>query len=159
MNSPLINILIADDDKDDAEFLTEAIQTVLPSADIVCQKDGIAALRYVKVSTPPHVLFLDLNMPLKNGLEVLKDIHNHQLLPDTPVVIYSTSNKLKDIDEAYNHNAAFYIVKPASFKELSKIIKYVIKFVLDPERKRVPKTDFVLNETKINLSSINMLDS
>ena len=133
MNPLSTNILIADDDSDDIEFLTEAINSVLPSTNIASVKDGVAALRHIKTSSPPDIIFLDLNMPLKNGLEVLKDIHNHELLHNTPIVIYSTSNKLKDIDEAYNHNAAFYIVKPASFKELSKIIKTVFTWLFNTD--------------------------
>jgi CheY-like chemotaxis protein len=147
----LLNILIADDDSDDIAFLSEAVEVVLPLANIVAVKDGVAALRYIKTSAPPDIIFLDLNMPLKNGLEVLKDVYNHELLTHTPIVIYSTSNKLKDIDEAYNCNASFYLIKPASFKELSRIIKAVLAYLLDGKNERVGKTDFVLSETKLNI--------
>jgi CheY-like chemotaxis protein len=155
MNTLSPNILIADDDKDDIAFLTEAIEAALPSANIVAVTDGIAALRDIKTSVAADIVFLDLNMPLKNGLEVLKDIYNHELLPNTPIVIYSTSNKLKDIDDAYNYNAAFYIIKPASFKELSRIIKAVVTFLLDGQKERVGKTDFVLSETKLKISELD----
>lgn len=146
MNQLSIKILIADDDKDDVEFLKEALNSIMPSATIVHVSDGIAALRYVKTSQPPDLVFLDLNMPLKNGLNCLKDIHNLKLLPDTPIIIYSTSNSIDDIDEAYKYNASFYIVKPPSFKLLCDIIKYSITLLGKYGRKRIDRTGFVLNE-------------
>lgn len=144
-----MKILIADDDKEDINFLKEAIELVLPSVNIVDVSDGIAALRHIKTSDPPDLVFLDLNMPLKNGLNCLKDIFNHDLLPGTPIVIYSTSNNIKDIDEAYKHNAALYIVKPSSFKVLTEIIKCTITTLEKPASQRVPKSNFVLSETKL----------
>src|SRR3954468_9175378 len=101
-------VLIADDDYDDVELLKEALETVLPSAEFVSVPDGIAALRHIKTAPKPDIVFLDLNMPLKNGLNCLKDIFNLELLPGIPIIIYSTSNNIKDIDEAYKHNAFFY---------------------------------------------------
>lgn len=132
MNPSLINILIADDDKDDVDLLTEALQDVLPSCSCINMPDGIAALRFIKTNPHPDLVFLDLNMPLKNGINCLKDISNLNLLPNTPIVIYSTSKNIKDIDEAYQYGAKFYIIKPASFNELKRIIKRAISILGRP---------------------------
>lgn len=148
MNISSINILIADDDKDDALLLTEALGDVLPSSNCIHTVDGIAALRFIKTNPSPDLVFLDLNMPLKNGLNCLKDISNLDLLPNTPIIIYSTSRNIKDIDEAYKYGAKFYIVKPASFNELKRIIKRAITILGKPITERVGKSDFVLQETK-----------
>jgi CheY-like chemotaxis protein len=149
MTNSTINILIADDDKDDALLLTEAIQDILPSANCIHVVDGIAALRHIKTNVEPDLVFLDLNMPLKNGINCLKDISNLDLLPNTPIVIYSTSKNMKDIDEAYKYGASFYIIKPASFKELCKIIKLAITILGKPKGERVDKANFVLKEGKM----------
>jgi CheY-like chemotaxis protein len=70
--SNLINILIADDDKDDALMLSEALQDILPSCNCITVPDGIAALRFIKTNVAPELVFLDLNMPLKNGHQLPK---------------------------------------------------------------------------------------
>ncbi|GEO07589.1 response regulator [Segetibacter aerophilus] len=146
MNSSSINILIADDDNDDAQLLSEAILNILPSGKCSHVVDGIAALRHIKTNVEPDLVFLDLNMPLKNGINCLKDIYNLDLLPNTPIVIYSTSKNIKDIEDAYKYGASFYIVKPASFKELCKIIKLAITILGKPKSERVEKSNFVLRE-------------
>jgi DNA-binding NtrC family response regulator len=148
MNRSTINILIADDDRDDALLLTEAVHDILPSANCIHVLDGIAALRHIKTNVEPDLVFLDLNMPLKNGLNCLKDISNLDLLPDTPIVIYSTSRNIRDIDESYKYGASFYIIKPASFRELCKIIKLAITLLGKPKSERVEKSNFVLKEGK-----------
>lgn len=149
MTTSSINILIADDDKDDALLLTEALQDILPSCKCIHVPDGIAALRHIKTNIEPDLVFLDLNMPLKNGINCLKDISNPDLLPNTPIVIYSTSKNIKDIDEAYKYGASFYIIKPASFRELCKIIKLAIVILGKPKSERVDKSNFVLKEGKL----------
>ncbi|MCW3078945.1 response regulator [Segetibacter sp.] len=149
MQDSRINILIADDDKDDALLLTEAILDILPSGQCTHVIDGIAALRHIKTSVEPDLVFLDLNMPLKNGINCLKDIFNLDLLPNTPIIIYSTSKNMKDIDDAYTYGASFYIVKPASFRELCKIIKLAITILGKPKSERVEKSNFVLREASL----------
>lgn len=149
MTNSSINILIADDDKDDALLITEALQNILPSANCIHVRDGLAALRHIKTNIEPDLVFLDLNMPLKNGINCLKDISSLDLLPTTPIVIYSTSKNSSDIDEAYKYGASFYIVKPTSFKDLSKIIKLAITILGKPKSERVDKSNFVLREDSL----------
>jgi len=152
MNTSSINILIADDDKEDALLLTEALQDVLPSCKCIHTIDGITALRCIKNDVTPDIVFLDLNMPLKNGIHCLKDIHHLDLLPDTPIIIYSTSHNMKDIKVADEYGAAFYIVKPSSFNELNKIISRAVELLGRPSGERLKKSDFVLREKTFNYS-------
>jgi DNA-binding NarL/FixJ family response regulator len=127
----------------------------LPDASIVDVRDGIAALRHIKTSAAPDVVFLDLNIPLKNGLSCLKDIYNLELLPGTPILIYSTSHNIRDIDEAYKHDAAFYIIKPDSFKVLSEIISLALTTLQKPAVEKVDKQNFVLSETKLYSENVS----
>ncbi|WP_018615419.1 response regulator [Segetibacter koreensis] len=147
MKNSSINILIADDDNDDVLMLTEALQDNLPSCKCIHKQDGIAALRHIKTDVNPDIVFLDVNMPLKDGINCLKDIYNHNLLPTTPIVIWSTSQNMKDIKIADEYGAAFYIIKPTSFSEFKKIIKRAIELLGKPKSERVDKSNFVLRET------------
>jgi DNA-binding NarL/FixJ family response regulator len=81
-------------------------------------------------------------------MDCLKEIYNLNLLPGTPIVIYSTSNNTQEVDEAYNHGAMFYIVKPTSDKELTKLVKLAISILGKPKSERVDKSNFVLQEGK-----------
>ncbi len=146
MNASSINILIANSDEEDSLMFAEALKDNLPSAKIVHVTDGIAALRYLKTHVQPDLVFLDLNMPFKNGINCLKDIYNLSLLPATPVIVSSTTKNMKDIKAAYEYGAAFYIIKPASFIELNEIIKRAISTLGKPRGERVDKSGFVLKE-------------
>lgn len=150
MNTSSLNILIADDDNDDASLLTEALQDILPSCNCIYAADGIAAIGFIKNNPAPDLVFLDLNMPLRNGLNCLKDISSSNLLPATPVVIYSTSQNIKEIDQSYQYGAKFYIVKPSSFSELKRIIKRAISILGTPPAERYDKSNFVLQEAKLS---------
>ncbi|WP_018614162.1 response regulator [Segetibacter koreensis] len=144
MNSSSINALIAEHEKEFALMLTEALQDILPSCKCVFMPDGIAALRYIKNNDNPDLVFLNLDMPLKNGINCLKDIYNLKLLPATPVITYASSANIKDINDAYEYGAAFYLVKPTTSKELNKIIKRAISLLGQPRSERLTKCNFVL---------------
>jgi CheY-like chemotaxis protein len=150
MKRSSINILIADDDFDDASMLSEALQEHLPSCKCTHTTDGMAALRIIKTEREPDLVFLDINMPIKDGIHCLRDIHNNNLLPNTPIFIFSTSKNMKDIKAADEYGAAFYIVKPSSVDELNRIIKRAINLLGKPKPKRSNKSDFVIRESYIN---------
>jgi CheY-like chemotaxis protein len=155
MSNSCINILIADDDTDDALLLTEALHDNLPSCKCIHASDGIAALNCIATEVNPDIVFLDLNMPLKDGINCLKDIHNNNLLPTTPIIICSTSSNINDIKACEEYGASFYIIKPASFIEFNKIITQAISLLGKPKSERLKKSDFVLRE-KNNYYSRNL---
>jgi DNA-binding response OmpR family regulator len=74
----------------------------------------------------PHILFLDLNMPYKNGLDCLKEIRADQRFKNVSIAIYSTSSSEKDIENTFVEGANIYIKKPNDFSELKKVIKEVV---------------------------------
>ncbi|MDB5191372.1 MAG: rcp1 2, partial [Segetibacter sp.] len=140
------NILIADDDADDVSMLVEALKNILPSCRCYIAAHGIACLNHVRTNVKLDLVFLDLNMPLKNGIDCLRDMYNERLLSHTPVVIYSTSLDLEQAEDAYKYGAQFYIVKPTSPKGLNKIIQRAITILGKPIEERVDKANFVLRE-------------
>ena len=90
--------------------------------------DGKDLMEYLAnpQSRLPHILFLDLNMPYKNGLDCLREIRSQNRFKDVSVAIYSTSSSEKDIEDTFIEGANIYIKKPNDFSELKKVIKEVV---------------------------------
>jgi CheY-like chemotaxis protein len=125
----VLRIILADDDEDDRDLFEEAI-----SAHAHIQfdkaKDGMELMNKLNsTENVPHIIFLDLNMPGKNGKKCLEEIRSNKKFSHIPVVIYSTSSNNKDIDDTHALGANLYIRKPNSFQELTEVVKKV--FSLD----------------------------
>jgi CheY-like chemotaxis protein len=143
-----VHIFLADDDADDRGLFYEAIRGTGSSVELTLANNGDELLESLgKIQTAfPRIIFLDLNMPIKNGHEALRDIRNDERLKSIPVYIYSTSTDPTDIDKSFEEGADFYIAKPSSFSDL----KYIIKSVLGLNRKvHLPpaKESFVLQSS------------
>jgi len=113
--------LLIDDDLDDQEIFTLALEKVDRGFSSVIAKNGYEGLKYLtnKSNTLPDYIFLDLNMPLMNGKECLIEIKKHSYLKHIPVIIYSTSSLQDDIIQTRKLGAADFITKPSSIPELS----------------------------------------
>ena len=123
-----MHILLADDDEDDRAFFSEAITELKMDNKLTLFEDGKGLMDYllhpdIKL---PHILFLDLNMPGKTGLDCLKEIRANSRFKDVSVAIYSTSSSEKDIEDTFIEGANIYIKKPNDFSMLKKVIKEVI---------------------------------
>ena len=70
----------------------------------------------------PHIIFLDLNMPVMNGLECLKEVRKFDKYSDISIVIYSTSTSEQDIEDTFLHGANIYITKPSDYNKLKKVL-------------------------------------
>lgn len=114
------SIVLTDDDEDDRFFFQEALDAL--NFDITYNQfeDGSELMNHLKSTliNLPSLLFLDLNMPKKSGLECLKEIRADEVLKDLFVIIYSTSSSENDILKAYEVGADNYLSKPTSFKNL-----------------------------------------
>ncbi len=121
-------ILLADDDKDDREDFMEAFKSIRMNTEVQMFRDGIELMEYLnEVSLPlPQLLFLDLNMPKKSGLECLTEIKKIERLKNLTVVIYSTSSSEKDIEDTFLKGANIYIKKPAHLTVLKKTLSHVL---------------------------------
>jgi CheY-like chemotaxis protein len=129
MNGQL-NILLADDDRDDRFLFQEALSELPMKADLRTVHDGEALMNYLEENAHnlPDVLFLDLNMPKKNGFECLSEIKISDRLRELPVIMFSTSfprdvtYEQDMIKMLYKIGAADYIRKPANFDQLKEVI-------------------------------------
>lgn len=124
LNTHTFRILMVDDDPDDSIFFNYAL-AALPEGYTLSIHDDSSKLTEVLEKEPPDIVFLDLNMPYKNGNECLKEIRANREFDDIPVVIYSTSSNKNDINESFRNGANSYVVKPVSITAISKMIKEV----------------------------------
>ncbi len=128
MSKKSIRILLADDDEDDRLFFKDAIDELGLDTDVVMVEDGIELMEHLLnlEGDLPHVIFLDLNMPRKAGMECLQEIRNNELLKSLSVAIYSTSASENDIEESFIKGANIYINKPNDFTALKNVLNKVI---------------------------------
>jgi CheY-like chemotaxis protein len=128
MQNENLHILLADDDEDDRLFFKDAVEKVKRKTKITFLNDGEQLMEYLtkKDANLPQVVFLDLNMPRKNGIECLREIRSHITLNDLSVAIYSTSSAEEDIEETFAQGANIYIRKPRDFGMLKKIMTEVL---------------------------------
>ncbi len=119
---------IVDDDPDDQELFIEALKGIDEFCRCFSAFDGKDALEKLVNDMPalPDFIFLDLNMPRMNGKEFLSKIKKDIRLRDIPVIIYSTSSLKKDMEEAGQLGAVFFLQKPNSFDELSKALSGIV---------------------------------
>ena len=131
MNSGPIHLLLADDDKDDCLFFAEALEELPLSTHLTTVHDGEQLMQFLAKTADqlPHVLFLDLNIPRKNGLECLSEIRLNKKLKGLFVIIFSTSSEQDIVNMLYKNGAHHYIRKPAEFAQLKKVIHKALKII------------------------------
>lgn len=139
-------ILLADDDADDRFLFKEAVDETKDVV-LVTVKDGLELMNKLTKSTGelPDAIFLDLNMPFKNGHECLREIKDNEKLRSIPVIIYSTSTNKTQIDSTYKDGANLYIPKPDSFSMLKKIVQKVFSIEWAEYKPQPSKDKFVLS--------------
>jgi len=122
-------LFLADDDEDDRLMFQEAIDEVKIQTELITFHNGKALMDALakKDCRQPHMIFLDLNMPVKNGMQCLKEIKMMPALADLPIAIYSTSSSEEDIDATFHHGANIYINKPNTFGQLKQVVEKVLQ--------------------------------
>jgi CheY-like chemotaxis protein len=129
-------ILLADDDIDDRELFEDIVKEINPSISVRCVPDGTELMRTLRSSNViPDLLFLDLNMPGKNGKECLREIRANNGLKNLKVIIYSTSSLAQDIYDTHGFGANLFLKKPSSYNvaldSLRKILSMDIRVLPD----------------------------
>ena len=128
MDTKELNILLADDDADDCSFFQQALKELPIASKLVTVNDGDQLMKYLAENTEhlPHVLFLDINMPRKSGMECLSEIRQNEKLKNLPVVMFSTSNSWDTINLLFKSGANVYIHKPNDFAQLKQVIHHAL---------------------------------
>lgn len=138
-------ILLAEDDEDDFLLFQEAITEFKDSLNLDWVKDGVELMKKLESeeAQSTDLVFLDINMPRRNGFECLSDIRHNPKLKDIPVIIYSTSNDKALISWMYNSGANLYLCKPADFRQLKAAILTVIQMDWKTRTPYPPMEQFV----------------
>ncbi|HEY3369588.1 MAG TPA: response regulator [Prolixibacteraceae bacterium] len=128
MENEVLYILLADDDADDRLFFKEAMEEINADTFVSFVNDGSQLIYFLNQPgiRLPDILFLDLNMPVKSGMDCLQEIRANDRFKDLFIVIYSTSGADSDIQEAMGHGANLYIKKPNNFADLKANLAKVI---------------------------------
>lgn len=138
-------IFLADDDEDDRLFFQEVINEMPYLIHLSMARNGEETItKLMQLSQLPDLLFLDLNMPLKNGLECLQEVKNHHQLKKLPVIIFSTSSYPSMINQVYDAGAHLYIRKPNNFLSFRNLIQHVLSINWKDQLSRPPREEFVL---------------
>ena len=150
-----LNILLCDDDKDDCEFFKEALDELcLPTA-LTFLHDGEQLMQLFcdKTLDLPDVLFLDLNMPRKNGFACLVEINSNPELKGLPVIILSTSFDKKMTEVLYKNGARHFICKPPDFSQLKHLIQQALASIAEENIAQPDREKFVLTNLKSDVLS------
>ncbi|MES2678566.1 MAG: response regulator [Bacteroidota bacterium] len=119
------HIFLADDDADDKLLFVEAINDIDASINCIMTSNGHEALTLLKAMNPlPDLIFLDVNMPVVNGLDCLKDLRATKRYSGVPIVMLTTSST--EFIRAQAMGANLVLTKPPSFKELKDLLQDVI---------------------------------
>lgn len=141
-----LNIVFADDEENDRLLFLDALKELKIKTNVHTVNDGIELMNYLNNSNNrlPHLLFLDLNMPKKNGMECLKEIRTNDHLNDIAIAIFSTSLSEKDIEETLINGANVYINKPNSFDALIQVLNKVVMTAYTYQNTFFNKAHFLL---------------
>lgn len=146
MQKEHITIALADDDEDDRLFFKDAFEELKINTVVTTHCDGEELMNFLNHPDTilPNILFLDLNMPKKNGFECLLDIKKAEKFNDIAIAIYSTSSSEEDVENTFVHGANIYIKKPSDFDTLKKILREVVTINWQYHTSRLNKDNFLL---------------
>lgn len=136
MSAKIIEILLVEDNPGDVRLMMEAFKEGKIFCHINVAEDGMEAMKYLKREEEysdaprPDLIMLDLNLPKKDGREVLKEIKSDEELKRIPVVVLTTSSAEEDVLRTYNLHANCYITKPVDLEQFLKLVHSIENFWL-----------------------------
>jgi CheY-like chemotaxis protein len=130
----IYRILVADDDEDDFESISEAFGELKQGHEMVYVQDGRQLLWYLnkcmaEKSRLPDIILLDINMPRMNGIEGLRQIKSNTGFCHIPVLMHSTSSNMDQMKECYQFGADGFVTKASSFAVMTSLAHSVIEFL------------------------------
>ena len=146
MQHDSILITLADDDEDDRLFFIDAFEELKINTIVNTVNNGRELLNFLNhpETVLPNIIFLDLNMPILNGIECLKEIKLNDRFKEIVIAIYSTSSSDQDIEDTFVLGANIYIKKPSSFDSLKKILAEIVTINWQYHTSGLNKENFLL---------------
>lgn len=136
MNGRSIHILLVEDNPGDARLIMEALKDARTRSRISHVVNGVQAIEFLRKAgdhaqaVRPDLVLLDLNLPCKDGREVLAEIKADALLRRIPVIVLTTSDAETDIQKAYDLNANCYVTKPVQYDQFTEVMRCLDEFWL-----------------------------
>jgi DNA-binding NtrC family response regulator len=140
---PLQELLLADDDADDRQLFEEALNQVSPGCHLTVANNGVE-LMHILDKKVPDMLFLDINMPLKNGIDCIKWIRELKKLKKLVVIAYSSAFDISQINKAYAFGVHLYFIKPTRMNYLVEDLKRLFELNWD-DPNTVTSSHFIRN--------------
>jgi two-component system, chemotaxis family, response regulator Rcp1 len=137
VSSAIKTILLVEDNRGDIRLIQEALKSTAARCEVVVARDGVDAMSYLRQEGEysnvllPDLVLLDLNLPKKDGREVLAEIKAEPRLRHLPVVVLTTSLNEEDIANSYDLHVNCYIAKSRNLTQLFKIVKGIEEFWLE----------------------------
>ena len=137
MNITPINILLVEDNEGDILLTTEALEEGKIPKSLKVIRDGSSMLIYLgeiaekSPSDLPDLILLDINLPKKNGHEVLKKVKNNKLLQHIPIIMLTTSSSEIDVLKSYQEHANCYLIKPMEIGDFIQVVTKIEEFWLN----------------------------
>ncbi len=131
-----VEILLVEDDPGDIELIQETIKSAKIKIKLQIVNNGADAISYLKKEdsysdkNEPGLVILDLNLPLKSGMDVLDEIKSNEELKHIPIIVMSTSDQESDVIKSYKLGANSYVTKPMGIDEFSHIVSTIEDFWL-----------------------------
>lgn len=120
-------LLLADDDSDDIEIFREALSLINPAIRCHTAINGKEALKTIsEMSEKPHLIFLDVNMPVMNGWQCLNQLKQQDAYRDIPVFVISTSSHQRELNTVMETGALGYLTKPSNFNTLKDLLQVIV---------------------------------
>jgi CheY-like chemotaxis protein len=141
----VVRILFVDDDSDTIELFSSTIDKLDRPYSVDSAKDCITLFEYLEDTPLPHVIFLDINMPMDNGLQCLEQLKANELYKNIPVIMYSISSREEDIEMAYKRGAHYYIVKPHASVNLKNTLMHALEPNWQLPQSVPPRDQFVID--------------
>jgi len=147
MSNEALHLLLTDDNKSEHVFFKHALNYIDASIKLTSMPGGIELMQYLEndQNPLPDILFLDVNMPFKNGKECLSAIRANARFKDVAVVMYSTSDAQKDTDDTFALGADLYVRKPTGKEDLSEILNAVLALYKQGKMKNRSRSGYVLS--------------
>jgi CheY-like chemotaxis protein len=134
------SILLVEDNAGDVRLTREALHEAEVAVELVAVPDGEQALAFLRGEgehgdgAAPDLILLDLNLPRKNGLEVLEEIKGDSRLRRIPVIMLTTSSSARDVEACYDRGVNCYVVKPLELDDFTALVGAINRFWLEVAR-------------------------
>lgn len=137
------NVILAEDDLDDVLIFQLAVDELQIKVELRHAEDGDKLFILLK-QLIPDIIFLDINMPCKDGVACIVEIRKNQKLNNVPVIMYTSFKSMKYIDECYANGANFYVIKTSSILDLAEKLKKIFSIEWKNYMYYPPKSEFIM---------------